>query len=403
GGGGGLTQGGVYLILGGMGKVGLMLARYLSVDVRAHVILVGRSELPKKDRWEDWIREKGDEDEVSKKIKKLMETEHGVEVEIKIADVCDEDQMRRVIDEVYERYGHLNGVIHAAGAAGEKVFRLIPEMDDEESRSQFESKVYGLYVLENVLEGREIDFCMLFSSNASILGGIGLSGYSSANLFMDAFAASRSKKDGKVWISANWDGWLRGDEDRLTGAFRTSMDQYAMTPFESVEAFKRVATMSTCSQVIVSTGDLFKRLDLWINNRGASRSSNSNRNEPPGVHARPALDSDYVAPSDEIQMTIARIWQEQLGIDRLGINDNFFELGGNSLIGLKIISLLRKELGVEIPIVALFEGPTVSALARVISSDGKQGESYEENRGRGERRRARRLRKPPAAKDARNT
>jgi NAD(P)-dependent dehydrogenase (short-subunit alcohol dehydrogenase family)/acyl carrier protein len=397
---GAFTEGGVYLILGGMGKIGLMLARFLSTEVRARVILVGRSEFPEKGEWEGWLREKGEQDEVSKKIKKLMEMGQGAEVEIKIADVCDEEQMTGIIEEIYERHGYLNGVIHAAGAAGEKVFRLIPDMDYEQSQSQFRSKVYSLYVLQKVLQGREIDFCMLFSSNASILGGIGLSCYSSANLFMDAFAASRRRKDGKAWISANWDGWLLPDEDPSARAFRTSMDQYAMTPSESVEAFKRVATLSTCGQVIVSTGNLFDRLDTWIRNRGMAGARNLKQNGQPEVHARPALDSDYVAPSDEIQMTIAKIWQEQLGIDRLGINDNFFELGGNSLIGLKIISMLKKELGVEIPIVALFEGPTVSALAQVISSDGSGRASYEENRGRGERRRARRLRKSSAAKDA---
>jgi phthiocerol/phenolphthiocerol synthesis type-I polyketide synthase E len=82
-----------------------------------------------------------------------------------------------------------------------------------------------------------------------------------------------------------------------------------------------------------------------------------------------------------------------LGIDSLGIHDNFFELGGNSLIGLKVISRLKKEVGVNIPVVALFEGPTVSALAQVISRNRDEQPLYEESRNRGERRRARRLQK----------
>ena len=79
-----------------------------------------------------------------------------------------------------------------------------------------------------------------------------------------------------------------------------------------------------------------------------------------------------------------------LGIEELGIHDNFFELGGNSLIGLKVISRLKRELNVDIPIVALFEGPTVSALAKVIGRDRNEAPVFEESQTRGERRRERR-------------
>jgi len=106
-------------------------------------------------------------------------------------------------------------------------------------------------------------------------------------------------------------------------------------------------------------------------------------------HARPSLTSEYVAACNEIEQVILNVWQEILGIDQLGIQDNFFDLGGNSLVGLKVISRLKKELNLEIPLVALFEGPTVSALARVVSKDRSEAPAGEESRGRGERRRER--------------
>ncbi len=392
---GGLKQGGVYLITGGLGRVGLMLADYLAKEIKARIVLVGRSRFPPKDNWQEWIEQKGEQDPVSLKIRRLTEAEQlGAVVDVKRADVCDEEEMKRIIEQVYEQYGRLNGVIHAAGAAGERVFCLIQDQSKEESESQLRAKVYGAYVLQKVLEGKELDFRMLFSSNASILGGIGLISYSAANIFMDALATSRNWSVDERWISVNWDGWLV-EEDLLSKTLRTSMDQYAMTPAESLEAFARVASQFEHSQVVVSTGDLFERLDLWVKNLGLERSGASQQDQTKAVHLRPALNTDYAPPTDEIQMTIARVWQEQLGIDRLGIHDNFFELGGNSLIGLKVVSLLKKELGVDIPIVALFEGPTVSALAEIIARNGNQSPSYEESRNRGERRRAKRTRKNP--------
>jgi phthiocerol/phenolphthiocerol synthesis type-I polyketide synthase E len=303
-----LRLNGVYMITGGLGRIGLMLAGYLAKEFKARIILVGRSEFPKVNRWEEWIKEKGEEEEISKKIKKLQEMQkEGGEVEIKRADVSNEEAMQRVVEEVYEQYGRIDGVIHAAGAAGEKVVRLIADLDGEISESQFRAKVYGAYVLERVLQGRQIDFCLLFSSNASILGGIGLLGYSAANLFMDAFAANGCKRDGNDWISANWDGWLVGDEAGLSGAFKTSLDQFAMTPAESLEAFKRVVTQAKGGQVIVSTGNLFDRLDLWVKQKDSRQAQDSAPDAARAVHPRPALKIDYVPPVDEVQQAIAKI------------------------------------------------------------------------------------------------
>jgi hypothetical protein len=79
------------------------------------------------------------------------------------------------------------------------------------------------------------------------------------------------------------------------------------------------------------------------------------------------------------------------------VHDNFFELGGNSLIGLKVISGLKRELNIDIPIVALFEGPTVSALAKVIGRDRNEKPVFEEGRTRGERRREKRQRQEDPA------
>jgi phthiocerol/phenolphthiocerol synthesis type-I polyketide synthase E len=91
-----------------------------------------------------------------------------------------------------------------------------------------------------------------------------------------------------------------------------------------------------------------------------------------------------------VEQAVITIWQDLLGIEQLGIHDNFFELGGNSLIGLKVIARLKRELNVDIPVVALFEGPTVSALAKVIGRNEEEKPVFEEALSRGERRRERR-------------
>lgn len=75
----------------------------------------------------------------------------------------------------------------------------------------------------------------------------------------------------------------------------------------------------------------------------------------------------YVAPTNQVEQTIAEIWQELFGVERVGIHDNFFDLDGNSLLGIQLMSRLRQVFMAEIPMTALFEAPTIAGLAGVVS------------------------------------
>ena len=201
--------------------------------------------------------------ELLSKIRRVQLLEKlGAEILIMSADVSDEEQMEAVVAQTCQRFGALHGVIHAGGVtAGGLVFNLVRETSRFQTESLFRPKVHGLYVLEQALKGKTLDFCILISSNAGILGGLGLCAYSAASAFMDAFATSRSKNH-SPWISTNWDGWPTEEASGRASSFHTSIDQYAMTLEESNSAFERILSGAT-GQVVISSGDLQPRLDHW--------------------------------------------------------------------------------------------------------------------------------------------
>ncbi|HBL31208.1 MAG TPA: non-ribosomal peptide synthase [Acidobacteria bacterium] len=349
---------GVYLITGGLGKVGLALARHLAAAVRARLVLTGRSPFPARDRWDG----PDHDSEVQGKIRALREIEAlGGEILFAEADVADEEAMARVVREAEEKFGPLNGVLHAAGQAGLRAYHSLSETGSAESREQFRAKVDGTLALERALTGRKLDFCVLISSLSAILGGLGFAAYSAANLFLDAFAAERNRTSPFPWITIDWDGW-RFDGDTGGGVA-------AVTPEAGGFILDRALAMEGVRQIVVSVSDLGERMRRWIE-RPRTSAGDPQGELAPDLHPRPdSLATAYAEPVSESEERLAELWRELLGIDRVGLHDNFFELGGDSLLATQLFSRVRQEMGAGVPLRTIFEAPTVAGLAAIIDRE----------------------------------
>ena len=200
-----LRNEGVYLITGGTGEVGLLLAEYLVKKVRARLVLAGRTDLPSREQWDHYIRSGGASGNLRQKLIRIQQIElMGGSVMIARVDVADRARMEALMREIKDRYGALHGVFHLAGIAGGGLMQFTTE---EQVESIFTPKVQGSRVLEEVLREHPLDFLMLFSSTLALTGAIGHIAYCAANAFLDAFAHYSAARKSYVTVSINWDGW----------------------------------------------------------------------------------------------------------------------------------------------------------------------------------------------------
>ena len=198
-----LKVGGVYLITGGLGGMGLTLAKHLAETVHARLILTDQSALPTSTKWDAWLSTHHEEDDgVSRKIRQIRELEAlGAELLIIQSEVTDQAQMQSVVAQAQARFGRIDGAIHTAGIPGGGLIQLKTREMVEQVMA---AKVKGTLILADALRHVPLDFLVLCSSINSVVNRLGQVDYSAANAFLDAFVHSHHAQPTLV---INWETW----------------------------------------------------------------------------------------------------------------------------------------------------------------------------------------------------
>jgi acyl transferase domain-containing protein/thioesterase domain-containing protein/acyl carrier protein len=197
-----LKEKGVYLITGGLGGIGLLVAEHLARTVHARLVLVGRTPLPPASEW-NALNEMPDGTSASlQKIRKVRELESaGAEVLTIAADVTDRKQMEQTVQMVRQRFGGIDGVIHAAGLIEDGPLQI---KNRDSAARVLAPKIQGTLVLQEALGDCKLDFWLLFSSISALAPPAGQVDYAAANAFLDAFALSQP---GQRVTAVNWGMW----------------------------------------------------------------------------------------------------------------------------------------------------------------------------------------------------
>ena len=232
---------GAVLITGGLGGLGLIFARYFAREVRADLMLVGRSPLP------------------SPAVLNELRG-YGARVEYFAADVSKPRSVKRMIAFAKRNFGGLRGVLHCAGAVGDA---LILTPDTEDLSGILGPKVTGTVHLDRLTAKEPLEFFVLFSSISAVFGNPGQSTYASGNRFMDLFAAWREDRhraglrSGRS-LSINWPLWAAGGmqiaQEQVDALYRET-GMTTLSTEAGLRAFER-ALASGRRQVTVISGDV---------------------------------------------------------------------------------------------------------------------------------------------------
>ncbi len=389
-----LKERGVYLLTGGLGGIGLVMAQFLAKQYSARLILTARTPLPPRETWD--TAADGADERTAARIHSIRRLEAlGAEVLVETAGVTDATAMRGVFQRARERFGPPDGVLHTAGVPDGALIQL---RDRETCEKVFAAKIDGTRVLARLLQEQDNrgGFFMLFSSINTFTAPFGQVGYTAANAYLDALARAQASHSPPFpglpyTVAVNWDAWKetgmavdahRRLREKGRGAAPPDdmqaggMLEDGITSAEGTDVFCRVLAHHL-PRVAVST----RPLPTVI--REARQLPSADRAGEPGEPGEPNrpdtgplqsreqlnLAVPYEPPSNHLENRVADIVKTFLHMEQVGINDSFFELGATSLDIVQLNGRLSKALDRDIPVVTLFRHPTVRALAKGLEKE----------------------------------
>ncbi|WP_232426751.1 SDR family NAD(P)-dependent oxidoreductase [Teredinibacter turnerae] len=232
-------QDGCYLITGGLGKLGLVFARYLAKHYRAKIVLTGRSAM---------------NDNALKSLVELQQL--GASATYFPADISDQQAASHLIDHCVKTYGKLDGVIHSAGVADSK--NLLQQSMSDFARIM-EPKIAGTIALDKATAGESLKFFVVFSSISALVGDLGSGSYACANRFLDAYIAMRALRANDRGLSINWPLWNEGGME-IPEEQRAFFDFSGIQPLDEQQALDAFESMLSLphANLLVASGEIQK-------------------------------------------------------------------------------------------------------------------------------------------------
>jgi acyl carrier protein len=348
-----------YLIVGGTRGLGLLVARWMVSKGATYVVLVGRS---------------GNADAAE-----IAALEHmGARVLVTQADVSEAGEVARVLAHIDRP---LRGVIHAAGVLDDGILQ---QQTVERFAPVMAPKVQGAWHLHTLTQDMPLDFFVLFSSVASLLGSSGQANYAAANAFLDALAHYRRTR-GLPAVTINWGGWSEvgaAARDEIRARMRMT-GLVPISPEQGLAALEYLLSQSSRDGGLTQAGVVPINWPVFLQHFPAgdvppflSQVARQVRSRMPSepLWTPPFRHALEEAPANERREQLATHVRGQVA-QVLGLPEGtlpppeqgFFNLGMDSLLTLELRNRLQTSLACTLPTTLTFNYPTIEALVAYLA------------------------------------
>jgi acyl transferase domain-containing protein len=347
-----LKQNGVYLITGGLGGLGLVLADYLARSFQSKLVLVGRS-TPGASQQE--------------RLNALER--HGAEILVVPADVSKLEDVEMVVREAKARFSKIDGVVHCAGVNRDA---LMIKKTTEEIKAVLAAKVYGAINLDLATSAENLELFVLFSSIAGLMGNVGQCDYAYGNRFLDAFAEHRenlrkaNKRSGRT-LSIDWSLWAQGGMGISADSMVLLEEQTGICPMPTEEGIRcwEELLQSEWSQGAALYGSP-SRMAAFIGGRQLKP-----RVGMPGAAAQ-WVDQETLFAKTQAYLKELIGAEVKLDPGRIGASDRLESFGIDSVMISRLNARLERDLG-TLPKTLFYEKETVRELATFLLRQVPEG------------------------------
>jgi NADPH:quinone reductase-like Zn-dependent oxidoreductase/acyl carrier protein len=388
-----------YLVTGGLGDLGRVVTSWLIDRGARHVVLVGRTVLPAEETWDALA---SNEPRAAGVAALRAWRTRGAEVDYHALDVADDAALSAAL--AGRRAAGLPGVRGVVHAAGVIRYQPVMDLDAQGLAEVLRPKVAGARCLDRVLADEPLDFFVLFSSGSAVLSSPMLGSYAAANAAMDAVAHHR-RAHGRTALSVNWGFWgsvgMAARFEHEQGRPLAPQGMASFSPAEGVAVLERLLGIDT-AQVLVMRADWStwahaypEAASVPILRRLCALPRAESPQPPPDVAAtafmpappamspaaapptsQPARPAAAPDPTSGAEENVASYVAERVAavlrkpVARLPRRQALNRLGLDSLMAVEVRNCIQRDLGVNVPVVKLLGGNTLSDLIAEVEGAG---------------------------------